>query len=103
VSVLGPTASEASEVGLDLFERAALVVSDFPEQHELDSFLLRGTPYESGIRDLAGLLVADTAPPPGITVFLSNGLTGTEVPVARDLARRAAERGLGLEVRAEPA
>jgi ornithine cyclodeaminase len=98
VSVLGRTATDGSEVGLDLFEQAALVVSDFPEQYERQSFLLSGTPHAAGILDLAELLVEGVTRPPGLAVFLSNGLSGTEVAVARELARRAAGLGLGLEL-----
>ena len=98
VSVLGPTGSGASEVGLDLFDRAELIVSDFPEQYELDGFMLRGTRHESRVLDLARALVQPPERAAGIAVFLSNGLSGIEVPVAHELARRAAARGLGVEL-----
>jgi len=98
VSVLGPTAAGAAEVGLDVFERAALVVSDFPEQYERQSFLLSGTPHAARVVDLAGLLAEGTTRPAGLVVFLSNGLSGTEVAVARELARRASGLGVGLEL-----
>ena len=98
VSVLGPTGATSSEVGLDLFERAALVVSDFPEHYRHEDFLLHETVHEARILDLARVLVERPELPEGIAVFLSNGLTGTEVPVARELAGRAAARGLGLEL-----
>jgi ornithine cyclodeaminase len=99
VSVLGPTGTGASEVGLDLFGRAAFLVSDFPEQYLLDDdFMLHGTPHDSRIADLAQLVVEGRSRADGIAVFLSNGLTGAEIPVARELVRRAAGQGLGLEL-----
>jgi ornithine cyclodeaminase/alanine dehydrogenase-like protein (mu-crystallin family) len=97
VNVLGPTGSSASEVPLALFERAALLVSDFPEQYERDDFLLHGTAHAARIVDLAELLV-EPARPNGVAVFLSNGLSGTEVGVGRELARRAAAQGVGIEL-----
>jgi ornithine cyclodeaminase len=102
VNVLGHTRPDASEVALDLFERASILVSDFPEQYARDPFLLHGTEHVARIGDLAALLAGGGDRPAGIAVFLSNGLSGTEVAVARELARRARASGLGLGLRAEP-
>ncbi len=88
VNARGPKAWDAHEIGLDLTRRAALVASDVPEQYQGErDFLLYGTPYTDGIRDLAA-----------VTLFLSHGLPGTEVALLARAAEAAEARGVGAVV-----
>lgn len=96
VNSLGPKVRGRSEIGLDLVERADLVVSDFPEQYrQEEQFILQGTPHMERMQDLAHLISGFRRRPEAITLFLSHGLAGTEVAVGLALARRAAEMGVG--------
>ena len=99
VNALGPKWRGHSEIGLDLVERAELLVSDFPEQFINESeFLLHGTRHIERLQDLAALQARPKPRDPDhITLFLSHGLAGTEVVVARALADRAAALGIGME------
>lgn len=95
---LGPKYAERSEIGTDLLESADWIVSDFPEQYRREpDFLLQETPLLDRMQDLAALLVQRPVRSPELrTVFLSHGLSGTEVAVA-DRAFQNAERvGIGI-------
>ena len=85
---------------MDLIERADVLTSDFPEQYgQEEEFILHGTRHLVRVQDLAALAASGSAPGrEQISVFLSHGLAGTEVAVARALARRAAALGVGIEV-----
>lgn len=101
VNSLGPKYRGRSEIGIDLIERADLLVSDFPEQYRREEpFILQGTRHLERLEDLATLLVKGVnRARDAMTVFLSHGLAGTEVAVALAFARRAEELGVGLEMR----
>lgn len=108
VNALGPKWRGRSEIGMDLVERASVLASDFPEQFaDEGEFILHGTPHLERLQDLAALQVAPPRRgPDDVTLFLSHGLAGTEVAVARALAERAAAQDIGIEVEAgrpEPA
>jgi ornithine cyclodeaminase/alanine dehydrogenase-like protein (mu-crystallin family) len=100
INSLGPKYHSRSEIGLDLIERADLVVSDFPEQYMREGdFILTGSPALESLHDLAELAQSGfrrTAEE--VTVFLSHGLAGTEVAVARAFEEGARTRGLGIVV-----
>ena len=100
VNTLGPKWRAGSEIGMDLIERADVLTSDFPEQYgQEEEFILHGTRHLERVQDLAALAASGSAPGrEQISVFLSHGLAGTEVAVARALARRAAALGVGIEV-----
>lgn len=100
VNSLGPKDRGHSEIGMDLLEGADWIVSDFPELYRSEpDFLLAGTPLLSKLQDLATLIAAAPARPPGLrTVFLSHGLSGTEVAVAHRALVRAASLGLGTPI-----
>ncbi len=100
IQSLGPISRGASEIGLDVLERADWIASDFPEQYRAETdFLLAGTPLLSKMRDLAELVVAAPVRTADLrTVFLSHGLAGTEVAVAHRALARAAELGVGTEI-----
>jgi ornithine cyclodeaminase/alanine dehydrogenase-like protein (mu-crystallin family) len=100
INSLGPKYRSRSEIGLDLMDRADLVVSDVPEQHMREAdFILTDTSYLGSLHDLATLTQAGVhRTPEGMTVFLSHGLAGTEVAVARAFEERAQMQGLGTVV-----
>lgn len=100
VSSLGPKYRGRSEIGLDLFDWADRIVSDFPEQYrQEEDFLLHGLSRESAIEDLAEVVGKGEDRPPGRkTLFLSHGLAGTEVAVARQAFANAERLGLGLRI-----
>ena len=85
VSSLGPKNTGRSEIGLDLFDWAERIVSDFHDQYrQEEEFLLHGTPREAAIEDLAAVVGRNEERPAKLkTLFLSHGLAGTEVAVAR--------------------
>jgi ornithine cyclodeaminase len=100
VNSLGRKYRGDTEIGMDLVERAGLLVSDFPDQYRREEpFILQGTPHLERMQDLAACVAAGKPRDPADTsLFLSHGLAGTEVVVARALGRRAAELGLGVEL-----
>jgi ornithine cyclodeaminase len=100
VNTLGPKYRSRSEIGIDLIERADWLASDFPEQYQAEpEFILHGTSQLSRIEDLAQVLISERERPRGITtVFLSHGLAGTEVAVAKAAYLNALRRRIGHEV-----
>lgn len=100
VNTLGPKYRARSEIGIDLIERADWLVSDFPEQYQTEpEFILHGTPHLTRLEDLAQVLISGRERPREITtVFLSHGLAGTEVAVARAAYLNALRHGIGHEV-----
>ncbi len=97
VNALGPKSQGAHEIGLDLVERAARLVSDVPEQYQGEAdFLLHGTPHADRIRDLAAEMAARTPrDPAAVTLFLSHGLPGTEVALLAQAATAAEAARVG--------
>ncbi|MEX1254249.1 MAG: ornithine cyclodeaminase family protein [Dehalococcoidia bacterium] len=90
VNALGPTFAQRHELDAAVAERAASIFTDSPEQLRAypEPSFLEGTPHIARVSDLAGH-VAGGAPirssGEDITLFLSVGLSGTEVVLA-DLA-----------------
>jgi ornithine cyclodeaminase len=85
VASLGPKRRGATEIPPGLLDLAGRIVSDFPEQHSEDPEHIG---HGRTVEDLATAFAEGDAPKPGVTVFLSHGLPGTEVAVAHLLARR---------------
>ncbi len=100
VNSLGPKDRGHSEIGMDLLEEADWIASDFPDLYRSEpDFMLAGTPAFSKLQDLAALVASSPARPPGLrTVFLSHGLSGTEVAVAHRALVRAAALGVGTPI-----
>jgi alanine dehydrogenase len=88
VTTLGPKERERHEFPADLAERAALIVTDSPAQ--LNAYpgghLLAGLPVQALGTLLGTREVRRT--PDDVTLFLSVGLAGTEVLLARALLQR---------------
>jgi ornithine cyclodeaminase len=94
VHSVGYKSPVAKEFGLDVPERADLLVTDSPEQVAAfgETFILSGTPYLSQLRDLADFISGERPVRPsrgGFTVCYPVGLSGTDVVVADDLLSRA--------------
>ncbi len=82
----------------DLFEDAAIfVVDDLPQYgHYREQGYFAGYPEEA--TELCAVLAADSAPAPGLAVYVPLGLALEDVAVAAEINRRAAEAGLGREL-----
>jgi ornithine cyclodeaminase/alanine dehydrogenase-like protein (mu-crystallin family) len=100
VNTLGPKYRGNSEIGEDLLASADRLVSDFPEQYRDEpEFIGHGRATRTRLRDLAEVVAAPPDRPEGErTVFLSHGLAGTEVAVARRALANAERLGIGVEL-----
>lgn len=101
VNCLGPKYRGRSEIGLDLLEGADWLACDFPEQYRREAdFIAQATPQMERIRDLAELVASGPTRPPELrTVFLSHGLAGTEVAVAKRALVNAERSGVGTRIK----
>ncbi|NMP23385.1 ornithine cyclodeaminase family protein [Sulfobacillus harzensis] len=100
INALGPKYRERTELAENTAALARILASDFPEQHRKDSdFLWHRTEHQDRMQDLAGL-VASPAPRnhADITLFLSHGLSGTEVALLQEVAGRAEQSHRGIDV-----
>ncbi len=94
VTTIGSKTRSEHEIGLSVAEQADLIATDSPAQMSgySDPHLLQGTPVWDRVIDLADI-VASRIPgrttPAQRTLFLSEGLAGTEVLLAAELLRRA--------------
>lgn len=96
VNALGPKYVHNQEIGLDLIERAAWIVSDFPDQYRREEdFMLSGTSHATRLGDLAEAGDGFGRSPDDITCFLSHGLSGTEVWLVARALEEASRQGLG--------
>ena len=94
VTTMGSKTTSAHEIGPDVAVQADVVASDSPAQLSAypEPNILHGTPAWDRITDLAAIVVS---PEKGRTrstqrtLFLSEGLAGTEVLLAAELLRRA--------------
>jgi len=93
VSTIGPKLADQHELPSDIGERAAVVVTDSPDQIRSyhGAYFLQDTPAWDRIIDLADIVAGRalgrrmTA---DLTLFCSVGLAGTEVAVASTILRR---------------
>ncbi len=95
VNALGPKYTGRSEIEDGLYSKASLIASDFPEQYLRDSsFAFRSHPATGGMRDLASI-IEDQVPRKDdeITLFLSHGLSGSEVCLLDFVHGRAVSTG----------
>jgi len=100
VSTFGPKRRGAHELALGVTEWANLLVSDFPEQCQCDpEFFLHGTPQAARLLDLSAFVSGRMRRDPSDrSLFMNQGLNGTEVAIAAlalQLAREQ-ERGVPL-------
>jgi ornithine cyclodeaminase len=92
VNMLGRKTRDRHELGIDVAERAAVIVTDSPAQTRAYGapFFLEGTPHLARMVDLADL-IAGKAPgrrsAEATTLFCSTGLAGTEVLVGDALLK----------------
>ncbi len=95
VNSLGPKYVGRSEIEEGLYSRAALIASDFPEQYLRDSsFAFRDHPGTSHMKDLSSLMEDSMIRKDGdVTLFLSHGLSGSEVCLLDYVHGRAAATG----------
>ena len=102
VNSMGPAYRGRSEIGMDLLESADTIATDTPELYRAEpDFILAGTPLMPKLKDLAEVVAAaPVRSDKGRTVFLSHGLSGTEVAVARQALSKAALLGIGTEISA---
>lgn len=100
INALGPKYHERSELPPHLVDSVQILTSDFPEQYRTDpDFLWHDSPHMDRLYDLAGFI--DGSGPrdaAAITLFLSHGLSGTEVVLLQEVARHAQKLGWGQEV-----
>jgi ornithine cyclodeaminase len=82
LTTVGPKQVDRHEFGLDLAERATVLVTDSLRQLRAydPPHLLEGTPHDGRIAELGAVVTGDHALPdaPDLTMFLSVGLAGTE-------------------------
>jgi ornithine cyclodeaminase len=96
VQNVGPKFQDSSELPVDLYETADVLVTDAPAQlaDYGDRFLVAGTPHEQRVVSL-GMVILGTAPgrtnPEQVTLFCSLGLAGTEVALADRLLQLDAQ------------
>ncbi|HLY77306.1 MAG TPA: ornithine cyclodeaminase family protein [Thermoplasmata archaeon] len=94
VTSMGSKTRSEHEIGLSIAEQADLIATDSPAQMSgySEPHLLQGTSVWGRVADLAAI-VASRAPgrttPAQRSLFLSEGLAGTEVLLAAELLRRA--------------
>ena len=94
VQNVGPKFRDSSELPVDLYESADLLVTDAPAQLEDygETFLVAGTPHADRIVSLGDVVTgtASRTDPEQITLLCSLGLAGTEVALADRLLQLAA-------------
>jgi ornithine cyclodeaminase/alanine dehydrogenase-like protein (mu-crystallin family) len=97
INALGPKDAGRQEIGMDLVQRADVMVSDVPEQYgEEPQFFLTNTPHLSRLGDLATVMArGEPRANEAVTLFLSHGLPGTEVVLLAEALRSAEALGLG--------
>jgi ornithine cyclodeaminase/alanine dehydrogenase-like protein (mu-crystallin family) len=99
VHTVGFKSPAAQEMGLDVAERASLIVTDSPQQVAAAgrTFVLYGTGLLSRIVDLSPIVAGKTVArhDDGIVVCYPMGLGGTEVVVASEMFDRYARLGTG--------
>lgn len=93
VTTVGPKFAGRHEVGLDLVERAAAIVTDSPQQTRAYGvpFFLEGTPHDDRMVELADIAsgrAVGRGDAEDTTLFVSSGLAGTEVLVASRILDR---------------
>lgn len=100
VNALGPKYHGRTELSSQMADAVHVLATDFPEQYREDlDFLWYGTPHMERLEDLAGLMDGSRSRiTSAITLFLSHGLSGTEVVLLHEVARRAEKLGRGHEV-----
>jgi len=87
INNVGPKFTNNCEIGFDIAERAACLLTDTPVQMEIfgDQFILHGTPLAGAVVDLADVVagkLSGRSSSDDITLFYSLGLAGTEVLLA---------------------
>lgn len=98
INALGPKYQNRTELPAAMADAAHVLASDFPEQYRMDpDFLWYDTPHIERLEDLA-LLTEKPRDPSAITLFLSHGLSGTEVVLLNEVAQRAEKLGRGQEL-----
>ena len=101
INSLGPKYHERSELPPPhMAECVQILASDFPEQYRSDpDFLWYDSPHMDRLHDLARLIGGSRRrDASAVTLFLSHGLSGTEVVLLREVARHAQKLGRGHEV-----
>ena len=95
VNSLGPKYAGRTEIEDGLYSVASLIASDFPEQYLRDSsFAFRDHPATSRMRDLASIIEDPVRrKDDDITLFLSHGLSGSEVCLLDYVHGRAVSSG----------
>ncbi len=100
INALGPKDHDRTELPGVIADVVQILATDFPEQYRSDpDFLWYGTSHMDRLTDLAELI--DGSPqrdPSAITLFLSHGLSGTEVVLLHEVALRAQKLARGHEV-----
>jgi len=94
VTTMGSKTTSAHEIGAPVAEQADVIASDSPTQLSAYSepHILQGTAAWDRVIDLADIVAARTTGRTAVsqrTLFLSEGLAGTEVLLAAELLRRA--------------
>lgn len=94
VQNVGPKFQDNSELTVDLYHRAEVLVTDAPAQLAAvaDRFLVAGTPTVDRIETLSQVLAGEAEgrkTGEQISLFCSMGLAGTEVALAGELLERA--------------
>jgi len=98
INTIGPKFKDSHELGPDVVELATRLVTDAPAQLEAygDTLLLHGGPQMDRVEDLSTIVAAQSPPSQtgaatstrtatDITCFISLGLAGTEVFLAKQL------------------
>lgn len=95
INNVGPKFKQQHELGMDVVQRATRFVTDAPAQLEAcgDDFLLHDTQWSGAVENLSAIVAhaadddepAATRQPSEISLFISMGLAGTEVLLAKKL------------------
>jgi ornithine cyclodeaminase/alanine dehydrogenase-like protein (mu-crystallin family) len=94
VTTMGGRTKSEHEIGVPLAEQADVIASDSPAQMSgyAEPSVFQGTPVWDRVVDLAEIVAGrrkGRASPEQRTLFLSEGLAGTEVLLAAEILRRA--------------
>jgi ornithine cyclodeaminase len=100
INALGPKYHHRTELPASITDAVHILTTDFPEQYRSDpDFLWYGTPDMDRMTDLAEFIAGTRErDPSAISLFLSHGLSGTEVVLLHEAAQRAQKFGRGQEV-----
>lgn len=100
INALGPKYHDRTELPPSMADAVQILATDFPEQYRSDpDFLWYGTPHMDRLDDLAGRIDGSRQRDlSAITLFLSHGLSGTEVVLLHEVAQRAQKLRRGQEV-----